>query len=271
MQAEEREYSAEAPKGHFISYMGLEISHEEEIAIGRAIVTPQMWAPGTRRPRLGLLFALADVVGGHPHNGPIGPTVDLRLHVTGALPTEGPVLFEARPLKAGRRIWTGQVLLMDAASSEVFAISEVSFLNRKIVGMPDSPRSVRTAADEPRGVRALPAESFDELFDMRVVDGIVEMDIHEAVRNGVGGTIQGGVQATLAEVAAEQALIERGRYEVSDIHVRYLNPAVTGPVQARPEVLAGDDKRPVVRVSLVDAGADERLVSTAVMVCRPAL
>jgi acyl-coenzyme A thioesterase PaaI-like protein len=110
----------------------------------------------------------------------------------------------------------------------------------------------------------------DELLQMRLLDdGTTEMDPHDAVRNGVVGTIQGGAQATMAEVAAERALAGRGPYLVSDLHLRYLSALKVGPAVARAEVLPGDELRPVVRVSITDGGADGRLVSTAIAVCRP--
>jgi acyl-coenzyme A thioesterase PaaI-like protein len=253
---------------HFVGYVGLEISHDDGKAWGRATLTPQMWATGTNRPRLGLLFTMADIVGGTPASGALTPTVDLRLRLLGTAPSEGAIVMEARPLKVGRRLWTGEVLFRREGFTEVFAISEFTFLNQKMGDMSEgqSPEPARRRAPMP-----LPAASFDELFQMRMLeDGTVEMDAHEAVRNGVFGTIQGGVQATMAEVVAERSLCERGSFEVIDVHVRYLNPVRAGPVVARGEVMPGDDLRPFVRASIIDGGAGGRIVSTAVMVCRPA-
>jgi acyl-coenzyme A thioesterase PaaI-like protein len=254
---------------HFVGYLGLEIRHEDGNAWGRASLTPQMWATGTNRPRLGLLFTMADIVAGTPASGALTPTVDLRLRLLGAAPSEGAIVMEARPLKVGRRLWTGEVLLRREGHTEVFAISEFTFLNQKMSDMMggESPEPARRRAPRP-----LPTESFDELFQMRMLDdGSVEMDAHEAVRNGVFGTIQGGAQATLAEVAAERSLRGRGSFEVVDVHVRYLNPVTVGPVVARGDAMPGDNLRPFVRVSLVDAGAGGRIVSTAAVVCHPLL
>ena len=252
---------------HFVAHLGLEIRHHDGNAWGRATLTPQMWATGTSRPRLGLLFTMADIVGGTPASGALSPTVDLRLRLTGTVPPQGAIVMEARPLKIGRRLWTGEVLFRREGSSEVFAISEFTFLNQKVSDVlgGDLPEPAPRRAPVP-----LPAASFDELFRMRMLDGgTVEMDAHEAVRNGVFGTIQGGVQATMAEVAAERSLSGRGPFEVIDIQVRYLNPVRTGPAVVRAEVMPGDDIRPFVRASIVDGGAEGRIVSTVVLVCRP--
>jgi acyl-coenzyme A thioesterase PaaI-like protein len=242
--------------------------HEDGTTRGRVAIRPEMWATGSRRPRLGLLFTLADVVGGTPSSGALVPTVDLRVQLLTPAPSEGDILLEARPLKVGRRLWTGEVLFRTPDGRPVFGRCEYSFMNQRIVDV--------AGVEPPRerlrqSVPPLPAASFDELFGMRLLDdGTVEMDAHEAVRNGVAGTIQGGAQATMAEVAAEHVLGAGGlgRYVVCDLHLRYLSALKTGPAVARTDVLPGDPMRPVVQVSIVDK-ADGRLVSTAVAVCRP--
>lgn len=248
---------------HFIAYLGLHVWHEDGRALGRATITPHMWAPGTRRVRLGLLFTMADVVGGSPPGGPLSPTVDLRFQLLAPAPSQGEVVLAARPLKAGRRLWTGEVLLY---GPELFARCDFSFMNQPIGLEADRPSR---QADSPVGPP--PAASFDDLFQMRYLDdGVVEMDSHQLVRNGVVGTIQGGAQATMAELAAERALSERGEHAVWDLHLRYLNALRTGPALARPEVLPGEGLNPVVRIAITDEGDGGRLVSSAVAVCRHA-
>jgi acyl-coenzyme A thioesterase PaaI-like protein len=253
---------------HFIGYLGLEMWHEGDSTWGRATIRPEMWATGSRRPRTGLLFTLADLVGGSPPGGPLTPTIDLRFQLLTAAPSEGEVLMEARPLKIGRRLWTGEVLFRRPGSPELFARSEFSFMNQRF---PDhAVGGLAPARRRDVGSRPVAVSYLDELFQMRFLDdGTTEMEPHGAVRNGVVGTIQGGAQATMAEVAAERALAERGPYLVSDLHLRYLSGLKVGPAVARSEVLPGDELHPVVRVSIIDGGADGRLVSTAIAVCRP--
>jgi acyl-coenzyme A thioesterase PaaI-like protein len=251
---------------HFIGYLGLEMWHEDGRTWGRATIRPEMWAPGTRRPRLGLLFTLADVVGGSPATGSLTPTVDLRFQLLRPAPATGDIEMEGRPLKIGRRLWTGEVLFRTPGSAALFARCEFTFMNQRIADFAEGPHP--SPAWDP--AVPMPATSFDELLRMRLLDdGTVEMDPHQAVSNGIVGTIQGGAQATMAEVAAERALAARGPYSVSDLHLRYLSALRIGPAVARAEVLPGDELRPVVQVSITDAGAAGRLVSTAVAVCRP--
>jgi acyl-coenzyme A thioesterase PaaI-like protein len=213
------------------------------------------------------LFTVADVVGGSPPTGMLTPTVDLRIQLVTAAPSEGEIVMEARPLKIGRRLWTGEVLFRRAGTTELFARSEFSFMNQLVA-------EFNAGVSQPRQIwdpsLPMPAASFDELFRMRLLDdGTVEVDPHHAINNGVVGTIQGGAQATMAEVAAEHALARRGEYAVADLHLRYLNVLKVGPAAARAEVLPGDDLRPVVQIAITDAGAGGRLVTTAIAVCRP--
>ena len=252
----------------FARHLGLEMWHSEGRASGRATIRPEMWATGTRRPRLGLLFTLADIVGGTPPSGALTPTVDLRLQLLTAAPSLGEILMEARPLKVGRRLWTGEVLFTTPGASAVFARSEFTFLNQSLAelsgGMPGLP-SWESGQD-------LDGVTVDDVLQMRhLPGGVIEMDPHEAVRNGAVGTIQGGAQATMAEVAAERALASRGggSYLVADLHLRYLSALKVGPAVAEPLVLPGDEQRPVVQVRITDRGAGGQLVTSALAVCRP--
>ncbi len=108
----------------------------------------------------------------------------------------------------------------------------------------------------------LGADSYDDsLMVSEPQPGVYEMDAHEAVRNGPAGTIQGGAQALLAELAGERALEARGDHEIFDLEIRYLNRVRTGPVRAAGEVLPGERAGVVVRVPIVEPGAEERIVS----------
>jgi acyl-coenzyme A thioesterase PaaI-like protein len=253
--------AAEQPEfDHFIPYLGMDLWHEGTSTFGQATITPQMLVSGAERLRLGLLFTMADVVAGSPSTGILTPTIDLRLQLLRPAPCRGEVLLEARPVKIGRRLWTGEVLCY---GPDLFARSEYTFMNNHLSDTPTLP--------ETRTGKSLPAPSFDDLFRMRVLeDGVIEMDAHAAVRNGMAGTIQGGAQATMAEVAAETALAARGEHAVWDLSVRYLNALKQGPAVARADVLPASDQHPVVRVAITDEGAGGRIVSMAVAVCRPA-
>jgi acyl-coenzyme A thioesterase PaaI-like protein len=113
------------------------------------------------------------------------------------------------------------------------------------------------------------ASSIDDLLGVRYLDQhTAEIDYHPGVSNGPGGTIQGGAQALLGEMAAERALAGRGPFTVNDLEIRYLNRVAVGPLVATAEVLAAGDDEATVRVPLVDRGNSGRLVSLVTAVCR---
>jgi acyl-coenzyme A thioesterase PaaI-like protein len=98
--------------------------------------------------------------------------------------------------------------------------------------------------------------------------------MHDVVRNGANGTIQGGAQALMAELAAERALADddghEGEFEVVDLEIRYLNKAKEGPVLATGEVIPGTLDGTCVRVPIIEPGADGRIISLSTLLCRPA-
>ena len=82
------------------------------------------------------------------------------------------------------------------------------------------------------------------------------MDASPEVSNGPGGTVQGGAQALLAEIAAGHALAERGPYAAVDLDIRYLNRVRSESVSATAEVLAGGFDEVSVRVPITEVSDD---------------
>jgi acyl-coenzyme A thioesterase PaaI-like protein len=245
---------------HFVAALGIELWPEDGITHGRAELRPEMWAPGTTVPRLGVLATMVDMVVGSPPTGPINPTVDLRVSLLARPPSSGTVLLACRPVKAGRRLYVGETLLHTGDPEHAFARSIATFMNQPIPG---------ASMFEPRRARGVGAESFDELLNARVTArGVVEMDAHPRVSNGPGGTIQGGAQALLGEIAAEHLLEERGRFAAVDLEIRYVNRVRTESVVATARALPGDLDGVSVRVPLTGLGDDGRMVSLVSVVCR---
>ena len=90
-------------------------------------------------------------------------------------------------------------------------------------------------------VGQLGADHYDASLQLREPEpGLFEMDNHEIVRNGANGTVQGGAQALLAELAGERALELADdvvdNHDAVDLEIRYLNRVKEGPVRARGEV-----------------------------------
>lgn len=241
----------------FISALGIELWPEDGLTHGKAELKPEMWAPGTASPRIGVLATMVDVVAGSLPTGPVNPTVDLRLSLLSPPPAEGTVLMECRPLKLGRRLYIGETLLHAGDSKRPFARALTTFMNQPIPGV----ELFGGRASSPVG-----APSFDHLLNARVLaPGVVEMDGHPSVSNGFHGTIQGGAQALLAEIASEQALEPLGRFAPIDLDVRYLNRMQTDSAVARAEVLPGEILGARTRVAIVESGDGGRIVSMVSM------
>jgi acyl-coenzyme A thioesterase PaaI-like protein len=215
-----------------------------------------MLAPGSDRPRLGVLATMVDMVAGFLPTGPVNPTVDLRVSLVARPPSTGTVHLVCRPAKLGRRLFVGETLLHTGDVDRPFACSTVTFMNERMV--------------HGSGFGAPPAEeirapSFDELLRPRYPDtNTVEMDAHPWVSNGPGGTIQGGAQSLLAEIAAERAT----GLAVVDLDIRFLNRVRSGAVVATARVSARAVDDAFVRVGVTDLGDDGRLVSLVNLVCR---
>lgn len=238
---------------HFIAALGLELWLEDGITHGKAELRPEMWAPGTRMPRIGVLATMVDVVAGSLPTGPVNPTVDLRISLLSLPPSEGTVLMACRPLKLGRRLYVGETALHTGDPQRPFARALTTFMNEPIPGL--VPFAHRASSP-------IAASSFDHLLDARVVaPGTVEMDGHPSVSNGFHGTIQGGAQSLLAEIAAEHALEPMGSFLPVDLDVRFINRMRTESAVATAEVLSGDLSGVRTRVPIAESGDGGRIVS----------
>ncbi|MFI5047934.1 MAG: PaaI family thioesterase [Acidimicrobiia bacterium] len=245
---------------HFIGALGLELWAEDGFTHGRAVLRPEMWAPGTEVPRLGVLATMVDVVVGMPPTGALNPTVDLRLTLLSLPPAQGPIRLVCRPVKHGSRLFVGEALLYVDDLDDPFARATSTFMNRQV----SSGSSSWRRRDVPPRI-----PTFDELLRARVLSqGVLEMDAHPGVSNGPGGTIQGGAQALLGEVAAEHALEPLGRYATVDLEIRFLNRVRSESVVATAEILPGDLAGVQVRVPLRETGPDGRIVSLVSTTCR---
>ena len=242
---------------NYIGALGIRMWGENGNTHGEAELVPEMLVPGTDRVRLGVLATLVDMVGGTPVHAVINPTIDLRITLLDRPPGAGTVHLVCRPLKVGRRLFVGETTLHTGDAARPFATSIVTFMNQPLPG---------AQLFEWRPRSPLGARSYDESLQVReVADHVLELDNHDVVRNGPAGTIQGGAQALLAELAAERVLASLGdaRHEVvaTDLDIRYLNRVRTGPVTATAEVLPGQLDGVHVRVAIEEPGDHHRLVA----------
>jgi acyl-coenzyme A thioesterase PaaI-like protein len=257
----EDQHAPQEPTRSFLTALGLRLRPRDGEAHGTAELGPSVWAKGSERPRLGALATMADVVAGFRPTGPLQPTVDLAIRLLSPPPPTGEIHLACRPLEVGRRLFVGEVLIDHAGRPLARAVA--TFMNQPYTGPGGPP-----PGSPPDPSAAIP---FDDWLRPRFVDErTVLVEKSAGITNGPGGTgtIQGGLQATLAELAAEWALAPQGDFVVVDLDIRYLGPVLAGPLRARADVLTADDDRAVVRVGLDDAGTDGRPVAHVTTVCQ---
>ena len=95
--------------------------------------------------------------------------------------------------------------------------------------------------------------------------GEVELRLRPAVLNAES-TLQGALVALLVERAGEVLAESRlgAPARVSEMDLRYLSAARTGPVRSRAAFI-GEPGDGMLRVELRDAGRDDRLTTTALL------
>ena len=96
-------------------------------------------------------------------------------------------------------------------------------------------------------------------------DAVVELDMRADLENSAG-MLQGGILATLIDVAAGVAAARAvGRRQVftADMNIHYLRPGRVGPFRATGTVLRAGRTAIVTEVTVVDTGADDRVMTVA--------
>lgn len=253
-----------------------------------APLTEHLRSPGGGTS-LGVLVTLADVVASDPALAACNPdwtaTQDLSLHAAGWL-TEGPIVVETRLVRVGRK-----VVVVAAEAYDARGDHDVEHL----VGAIDAARSgatdgpmlaasgLVTFARLPRAAAAGvddhdPAAWVGQVrsratahdvegtiagrMGIRAVapgDGVLELERTSYVVNSIG-TINGGAQAILLQLAAEGM---RPGLAARDMEVHYLSQVEAGPARTRGRVLRDGPDHSVVALELVDAGHDDQILALA--------
>ena len=258
------------PDEHVLRDLRFTFEHSADGATSRARlpIVPEL-CTDRDTARAGALATLVDVIGGGLAATAAQPnwiaTADLTLHVVTGAPPGSVVEARAGVLRAGRTTVVVEVALVDDGERDVgIATMSFSVLPRRDVN-PDM-REVRgsgptTMATEMSRLRApLPDALGIRVRDARA--GIVELPVTDWSRNSMGA-MQGGIVATVADVAAEHALRTASgeALVVSDLHVTYLGFGRVGPVRTRADVLDVAAGHGRARVQIVDAGAEHRLMT----------
>jgi uncharacterized protein (TIGR00369 family) len=226
--------------------------------------------------RAGVIATVIDVAGAvlalralHPDR-----VATLGLEYHSAKPArEGPLVARAQILRSGSAQVVMGLEMADGHGGEDFARGEFvgsGLLSFRRLQKRSDHAPIPSSDDHPRrSTLAVGAtrmtEPYLERAKLRILDaaqGSVEIENHDYVRNSFG-TLNGGMVATLIDVAAEQAARARCGADLStaDLAVHYVGQAGPGPLRTRTRVIRASRDHAVCRVDLVDAGDGERLLA----------
>ncbi len=256
------------PSDQILSSLGVEVAwRDENTLVGRTLVDTGLLGRNGDPPGMGALSPIVDIIAGsratRDSNGGWLVTSDLWMHQRAPLGL-GPLLFETRMLRAGKRSMVVEVEVLSDGRPAASCTVEFSHIRRdasqhrtnfeKIAG-----QWVRIGSGD------LLDRPLEEACAFRTLDdptGVVEVERSPFVANSIG-TLQGGVVVLLADAAASAALGPAAR--TIDMQFRFLAQTGDGPARATAEILRSDRGEATVRVSLVDR-ADDKLVGWSI--CR---
>jgi uncharacterized protein (TIGR00369 family) len=196
----------------------------------------------------GLIIGLAPRTEGEAPGGTVG------------LWTSEPLASEVAALAARGVEFDGPIVVKDIVQLAFFRDPDGNRL--VLTNAPPSPRSVVRDGDLDR------VPLFEHLglrwTDLRPTGVTVEVDIRDDLR-GPAGMVQGGVIATLVDVAAASTAAQgsAGLVATSEMSIHFLAPGRIGPVRAVGELLHSRAGGAAVEVRVYDAGKADRLMAVA--------
>lgn len=212
--------------------------------------------------RASVLAFLVDAVAGIVVDDDPGAwtfTSDMSVRMRASLPA-GRIEATATVLRRGGRSSTCQVDLRTSPAGEPVATGAIGFARvPRRPGDPPKPPVTPQRFAALFGATDVITRPIREEAGIEVVDaeqGAVEVVVTPQLRNPAG-TLQGALVALLAEAAAEELVSTRFEFPavVTDIDLRYLAQAQTGPVRTRSRLLGTTPDAPV-EIELVDTSAD---------------
>lgn len=234
---------------------------------------------------VGVLAVLADVSACQPALAACTPdwtaTADLSVHTDGR-PLAGPVVLDCRLLRIGSKTAVVRVDLHDGdgvvelhALHAALGRGSLRRTGRAHVTFARLPRTAARSRDtegyapqdwvgevreHPAGRRV--SVPLAERTGVRRTDraGVLELDLTPYVANSIG-TVNGGVQGVLAQLAAEDL---RPGSSCIDLALHFLRQSRSGPLRTRATLVRQGPGTAVVEVDLLDASDDERVLTTAV-------
>jgi uncharacterized protein (TIGR00369 family) len=169
------------------------------------------------------------------------------------------VNLAATVLKAGASLLFVETMLTADDEREPFATSLATFMSRPVERL-DHPDPVDVRLDQPFAAR---------IGAGVLRPGVVEMAPRADILNAFHGTVQGGILATLGELAAESLWGDDEAHLVTDLDIRFLNRVKVGPVRATARRVVAGRCGEVVDVTLQDAGDAMRPVAHVSTTCVP--
>jgi uncharacterized protein (TIGR00369 family) len=254
------------PENHLLRDLRFSFEHDDEGNRSRAWmpVVPEL-CTDLGHARAGALATLVDVIGGGLAASAAAPgwiaTADLTLHLVRAARPGSVVEARANVLRAGRTTVVIEVALVDEHEHDV-GVATMSFAVLPRRDTNPEIGSIRQPASTMARPESRLAGPLLEQLGVQVRDadrGEIDVPVIEWTLNSMGA-MQGGVVATVAEVAAETALraATNEPLVVNDLYVTYLGFGKVGPVRSIVDVLATADGHGSARVELVDTGAENR-------------
>ena len=201
-------------------------------------------------PRPSVLATIADCVAGIPACWVTAPSLAVTLDIavwTAAERCGDHLSMTGKIVKRGLSTVAGEIRFTDATTTDLVAISYLTFMPSPRPQDQAPPRATSMRTD---GSMTVP---FPEHVGVRVpCRGTAEVDLVRFTTQAAG-TLQGGIVALVAEVAAESL----AGTPVLDLDVRYLNAVRVGPGRAT----ATNVGRDLVRIEVRDGGSDDRLAA----------
>ena len=244
---------AHTPEGMFLQDIGYTQDISDGVSRGWLQITDELRPPGSSQVRASVLATMSDVWTGTLAGMACAPKLALTLDLTARIVGDvgGDRLdIVGRLLKQGRTTIVAETDFRHPVTGAVVALSHATFVAsprpQDVVGPLSAGRTSGNALNRPIA-EALGAQVLSP--------GVVLIERGPYV-NQPSGTLQGGVVAVLAELAAESLTGAR----VLELEVRYLSAVRVGP--ACTSAVTIDDH--TVRVEVRDAGNHDRL-ATVVM------
>jgi acyl-coenzyme A thioesterase PaaI-like protein len=237
----------------FLQDIGYTQEISDGVSRGWLQITDELCAPGSSQVRASVLATMSDVWIGALAGMACAPKLALTLDLTARILGDvgGDRLdIVGKLLKQGRTTIVAETDFRHPVTGAVVALSHATFM-----ASPRPQDVIGPLSAAPTSGNALSAPIADALGAQLLSPGVVLIERGPYV-NQPAGTLQGGVVALLAELAAESLTGSR----VLELEVRYLSAVRVGP--ARTSAVALDDH--TVRVEIRDPGNDDRL-TTVVM------